>query len=170
MVGPVPPPPPPPPPPQLMRPVVRNVRNANMPSSVRKRRRRAGMPKRRRQASAAPPWYQRMPGSAGWAKAVVLGAVVVMVRVAVPAVVPVMETGLVEPKLRVGRSCAPEGLEARVAVRATLPVKPLLGVTVTATVLPVVDPGVTVRGRAAIFRPGGGGAAAVTVSVAVAAR
>jgi hypothetical protein len=140
-----------------MRPVVRNTRNANMPSRMRKRRRRAGMPKRRRQASAAPPWYQRMPGSAGRVRLEVVGAVVVIVSVAVPAVVPVMETGLVEPKLRVGRSCAPEGLEARVAVRATLPVKPLLGVTVTATVLPVVDPGVTVRGRAARVRPGGPG-------------
>ena len=69
-----------------------------------------------------------------------LGAVVVMVSVAVPAVVPVMETGLVEPKLRVGRSCAPDGLVVTVAVRATLPVKPLLGVTVMVDVLPVAAP------------------------------
>lgn len=65
-----------------------------------------------------------------------------MVRVAVPEVVLVMLTGLVEPKLSVGGSTAPVGLVAMSAVSATLPVKPLAGVTVTLDVFPVVAPGV----------------------------
>ena len=73
-----------------------------------------------------------------------VAAVVVMLRVAVPAVVPVMLTGLVEPKLRVGGYCAPVGLEVAEAVSATLPVKPPAGVRVTVEVLPVVAPGLRV--------------------------
>ena len=51
---------------------------------------------------------------------------------------------LVEPKLKVGRYCAPVGLEVMAAVSATLPVKPPLGVTVMAEVFAVVAPGATV--------------------------
>ena len=54
-----------------------------------------------------------------------------MVRVAVPGVVNVMLTGLVAPKLRVGGYCAPAGLAVMAAVSATVPTKPLAGVTVT---------------------------------------
>ena len=43
-----------------------------------------------------------------------------MVSVAVPAVGLVMSTGLVEPKLKVGGSCAPLGPEVTAAVSATL--------------------------------------------------
>jgi hypothetical protein len=71
------------------------------------------------------------------------GAVVKMVRVAVAALALVMLTGLVDPKLRVGRLTAPLGLEAREAVRVTLPVKPPTGVTVMVEVFPVVAPGTT---------------------------
>jgi hypothetical protein len=46
-----------------------------------------------------------------------------MVRVAVPAVVPVILTGLVVPKLKVGGYWAPAGLEVMAAVSVTLPVK-----------------------------------------------
>jgi hypothetical protein len=38
----------------------------------------------------------------GYIRSALVAAVVLIVRVAVPAVVPVMLTGLVEPKLRVG--------------------------------------------------------------------
>lgn len=62
-----------------------------------------------------------------------------MVSVAVPAVVPVMLTGLVEPKLNVGRFTAPSGLVAMTAVSVTLPVKPPLGVIVKFAV--VLRPG-----------------------------
>jgi len=51
-----------------------------------------------------PAAYQRTPGRAGYARAPLVGAVVEMVRVAVPEAVPVITTGLVEPKLKVGRS------------------------------------------------------------------
>jgi hypothetical protein len=61
------------------------------------------MPKSRMQAKAAlPVVYQRPPGRLGYARAERVAAVVEMVRVAVPAVVPVILTGLVEPKLKVG--------------------------------------------------------------------
>ena len=70
----------------------------------------------------------------------VVVAVVVMVSVAVAAAVPVMLTGVVEPKLKVGAEVAPPGLEVTAAVSATLPVKPAAGVTVTAEVFPVVAP------------------------------
>jgi hypothetical protein len=55
-----------------------------------------------------------------------------------------MLTGVVDPKLNVGGYCAPAGLDVRVAVNATLPVKPPLGVTVIVEVFPVVAPGETV--------------------------
>jgi hypothetical protein len=59
----------------------------------------------------------------------------------VAAVVPVMLTGDVVPKLNVGRSEAPAGLAVRAAVKVTLPVNPPLGVTVIVELLPVVAPG-----------------------------
>ena len=63
---------------------------------------------------------------------------------AVAAADPVILTGLVEPKLRVGKSCAPFGLDVTEAVRATGPVKPPVGVTVTIAVFPVVAPGLLI--------------------------
>lgn len=68
----------------------------------------------------------------------------VTVSVAVSAVLPVIPTGEVAPKLKVGMSCAPDGLEVIAAVRVTLPVNPPVGVTVMVEVLPVVAPGSTV--------------------------
>ena len=64
--------------------------------------------------------------------------------VAVSAEALVMLTGVVEPKLTVGESCAPAGLDVIVAVSATLPVNPPLGVTVIVDWLPVFAPGATV--------------------------
>ena len=128
---------------------------------VRQLRRRAGMPTRRMQARTAPlPVYQRVPGRSGHVSALELDAEVDTASVAVPAVAPVMLTGLVEPKLRVGVSCAPLGLEVMAAVRATLPVKPPLGVTVIVEVFPVVAPGLTDTAVPATVTPG----AAVTVT------
>jgi hypothetical protein len=66
-----------------------------------------------------------------------------MVRVAVPALAPEMLTGLVVPKLSVGRYWAPNGLDVMDAVSATLPVKPPLGVTEIVEVFPVVAPRAT---------------------------
>jgi len=78
----------------------------------------------------------------GCASAVLVGAVVVMVSMAVPAAVPVMLTGLVAPKLSVGGFWAPAG-PVTTADSVTLPVKPPLGVTVIVEVLPVVAPALT---------------------------
>ena len=66
-----------------------------------------------------------------------------MVSVAVTADVPVMLTGLVEPKLSGGGSWAPDGLDVIAAVSVTLPVKPPPGVTVIVEVFPLVAPGLT---------------------------
>ena len=107
-------------------------------------RRRAGMPKSSRHASAEPAPYQGVPRRMGASEALLDAAVVVMVRVAVPAALPEMLTGLVDPKLNVGRYCAPAGLEVTAAVNNTLPVKPLAGVIVIVDVFPLVAPGVTV--------------------------
>jgi hypothetical protein len=71
-------------------------------------------------------------------------AVVVTVSVAVRGLGPAKVSGVVPPKLKVGRSKAPEGLEVTTAVRATLPVNPPAGVTVIVEVLLVVAPGATV--------------------------
>ena len=78
-----------------------------------------------------------------------------MVSVSMPAAAPEMFTGLVEPKLRVGGSTAPLGLEVTAAVSATLPVKPPDGVTVMVEVFPVVAPAVTVTAVPVIVKPGG---------------
>lgn len=85
-----------------------------------------------------------------------MGAVVEMVRVAVPEVVPVMLTGLVKPKLKVGRYWAPEGLEVIAAASATLPAKPPVGVTVIVEVFPVTAPGAMVTLVPLSVKAGGG--------------
>ena len=113
------------------------------------------MPKSNRQARAAPPAaYHGVQGRLGRTKAELVGAVVEMVRVAVPAVMPVMFTVPVEPKLNVGGYTAPVGLEVTAAARVTLPVKPPAGVTVTVEVFPLVAPGVTVTAVPAIAKEG----------------
>ena len=83
-----------------------------------------------------------------------LAAVVETVRIAVPELDPVMFTGVVEPKLKVGGYWAPAGLDVMVAVSTTLPVKPLLGVTVIVDVFAVVAPGATVTDVPAMAKLG----------------
>jgi hypothetical protein len=89
-------------------------------------------------------------------------AVVEMVSVAVPAAAPVMLTGVLAPKLKVGAFWALLGLEVMAAVSATLPVNPPAGVMVMAEVFPVVAPAVTVTAVPAIAK-----VPAVTVTEAV---
>jgi hypothetical protein len=91
--------------------------------------------------------------------------VVETVRVAAPAVVPEMLTGVVDPKLKVGGYWAPDGLDVRAAVNATLPMKPPAGVTVMVDVFPVVAPGVTVT--VVPLKANEGFTATVTVTVVV---
>jgi hypothetical protein len=88
-----------------------------------------------------------------------------MVRVAISAVVPVMLTGLVEPKLKVGGYEAPFGLEVTEAVSTTLPVKPPLGVTVIVEVLLAVAPDATETAVPATAKPGTMSGATVSFSV-----
>jgi hypothetical protein len=91
------------------------------------------------------------------------GPVVEIVRVALPGLVPVMLTGLVFPKVKTGRSCAPAGLEVIEAINATLPENPPAGVMVIVELLPVVPPGWTVKAVPEIENPGG----TVTLSAVV---
>jgi hypothetical protein len=75
-----------------------------------------------------------------------------------------MLTGVVDPKLNVGKFTAPPGLTVSAAVSATLPVKPPLGVTVIVDVLPVVAPRVTVIAPPFVSAKLAGGTKAVTVT------
>ena len=72
------------------------------------------------------------------------GAVVETINIADTEPAPETVTVLPEPKLKVGRYCAPAGLVARAAVSVTLPVKPPLGAMMIAAVLPVIAPRATV--------------------------
>ena len=124
-------------------------------------RRRSGVAKNKKQANTAPPpTDHRPPGRAGYLKPEVAPAAEA-VNVAVPAEVPEIFTGDVEPKLNVGIFCAPVGLEAIVAMSATFPVNPPDGVIVT--VPEALDPRLTVIVPPVIVKPG----AAVTVTGAV---
>ena len=80
-----------------------------------------------------------------------------------PGPAPEMITGLVDPKLNVGEF-APDRPEAMLAVRATLPVNPFTGVTVTRVVLPEVAPAATAKAVPLTVKLGAG--AAVTFTTA----
>jgi hypothetical protein len=128
---------------------------ADIPTMLRHLLRRAGMPKSKMQARAAPPSvYQGNPRCIGLASGALVAAVVETVRVAVPELEPVMFTGVVEPKLKVGGYWAPAGLDVMAAVSTTLPVKPPLGVTVIVEVFSVVAPGTTVTDVPAMAKLG----------------
>jgi hypothetical protein len=160
-----------PPDPHARIPPTRATRSADMANRFCHFRRRAGSPKRRTQARVAlPAAYHEVPGRWGLARNALDGAVVDIVRVAVPAVAPVRFTGLVEPKARVGRYCAPAGMVVIAAVNPTLPVKPPLGATVMVEEFPSVAPGPTLRDVALIVNPATGGAATVIEAVPNAAR
>jgi hypothetical protein len=80
----------------------------------------------------------------GYFRTPLLAGVVKTVRTAVPAPEPIIVTGLVEPKLNVGRYCAPTGEELSTAEREILPAKPPVGATVIVEVFPDVAPRTTV--------------------------
>jgi len=129
---------------------------------ARQRRSRAGVTSSSRQASDAPPAVYQGTLVTGSAIALVVGAVVEMVSVAVPDAAPVMLTGVVEPKLTVGGCTAPVGLEVMAAVSATLPVNPPEGVMVIKEVFAVVAPGAIVGAVPEMVKAGGGGGVTVT--------
>jgi hypothetical protein len=115
------------------------------------------MPNSRTHARAAPEdVYHGTPRRTGIVKAPLVGAVVRTVRVAVPVLVPVMVTELVEPKHKVGGYWAELGAEVMEADSATVPVNPAFGVTVIVDVLPVVAPGAMVTAVPVIVNVGTG--------------
>ncbi len=126
----------------------------------------AGMPRRNAHASAAPP-----AGNHGVLllveACVVPDFVVVMVRVAVPLLELIRLTGVVDPKLKVGGSCATVGPDAIAAVSATLQLQAGFAVTVIVEVLPVVAPAATVTAVPVIVNDTGVEVPPVTVTVAV---
>jgi hypothetical protein len=131
-------------------------------------RRRTGMKKKTRQAMTAPPApIHLLEGCGGSASAPVVGAVVEIVSVAVPALALEITTGLVEPKLSVGRSFAPVGLAVICAVKATEPVNPPVGVTVIFDVFAEVAPGSSVTLAAERLKPEATLVETVTVLVPV---
>ena len=133
-----------PPPPQASTPLESEIKNAAIPSMVRQRRRRLGVQSSKTQARADPPVAKpKAPGRLGRARALVAGAVVEMVKVAVPAFVPEIVAGEVSPKLRVGGSFAELGSDVIAADKVTLPVNPPLGTMETFDELPVLAPGAT---------------------------
>jgi hypothetical protein len=76
----------------------------------------------------------------------------VSVAVSLPAV---MLTGLVDPKLKMGGTTAPDGPDAIAAVITMEPVKPVAGVRVMVEVLPVEDPAETVTAVPVTVKLGG---------------
>jgi hypothetical protein len=125
------------------------------------------MPKNRMQAKVAPPAaYHGTPSRLGLTRVALVAGVVEMVREAVPGAVPLMLTGLVEPKLNVGASEPPAGLDVMAAVSAILPVNPPAGVTVMVEVFAVVAPGATMTAVPLIVKPGGIGVVTITEVVA----
>lgn len=83
--------------------------------------------------------------------------------VADPALAPEMMTGVVDPKLAAGRFAAPDGPALTLAVMTTLPVNPLLGVTVMREVLAEVEPAETVKELPLTVNVACGSAITVTV-------
>jgi len=120
------------------------MHRAMSPKNARHFRRFAGMPKSSKHASAAPPEYQGRP-FCGWFSDVHpdVGAVVEIVKVAVPLFVPDRLTWpLAGVQLNVGGKFAPVGLLVTVALSVTTPVNPPeVGATVIVDVFPLVAPG-----------------------------
>jgi hypothetical protein len=147
----------PPPPPHATKPVAKATRSRNATSVKRRPLRRIGISKSKIQARKAPlEVSQRPSGFQGLLTAMFAGAVVVTVRVAVAGLAPVITTGLVEPKLKVGKLTAPLGLDVIAALSVTEPVKPPIGETVMVEALPAVAPGATVTAVPLIVNVGGG--------------
>jgi hypothetical protein len=147
------------------------VKIISSPNSARFLYLRARRPRNRKQVSNEDtPAELAFPGCPESSNAELPVGVVETVRTAVVGPDPVIVTGLVDPKLNVGGSWAPEGAEAMSAVRTTVPVKPSVGVMVMVEVLPVVAPGRTAMGVAPTVKEGGGRATvyfAETTSLAV---
>jgi hypothetical protein len=122
----------------LPQPIAVNESSRNNIASPVHRRRRAGAPKNSRPAKARVP----IPPNTDLPRDATLPAVVVSVRVAVAAVLPLMVTE--DEMLHVGLSTGFAMLVVTAHDKLTCPVNPEEGLTVTAVVLPLVAPGFTV--------------------------
>jgi len=125
-----------PPPQPTIAPV--NMATAITANTAGIRRRRFGRRKKKRDAKAMLPPTVRLRGRRFSSAATVL-AVLFTVSVAMTAVVPVMDGGVVTEQ--VGSSVAPVGVAVTAQLSATAPINPPLGVTVIVDVTGV--PGVT---------------------------
>ena len=141
------------------------MNSSAMPSLDSDPRRRAGIPMSSTQLrSEPPPAYQgtfhgvRLAAEHDWP----CPEVVVKVRMAVPAVAPVMVTGLVDAKLKMGAATAPAGPDVIAAVSPTLPMNPPTGDTETVDVFPVVAPGATETAVPVTVKVGFAGTVTVT--------
>ena len=105
--------------------------NSSRPSSVFNLRRRPGTLKKNNAARATPPPTGKVRRIGSWS-AVLDAAVVLIASVAVTGAVPEIAAGAVTEQ--VGISTAPAGLPVTAQVRATVPVKPPVGVIVTVDV------------------------------------
>lgn len=156
------------PPPQDDTPQAPAISRATKLRAVRNLRRFALKPNSSTQARTVPPRAYQF-GFCGIEFVAVHApcceAVVVIVKVAVPALAPVMFTGVVAPKLIVGRFAAPVGLDVRAAVSETLPVNPFTGVMEIVEVLPVLAPAEIVTAEPLIVNPGISTAVTVTLLV-----
>jgi hypothetical protein len=140
----------------------------NVRESVRSPLRlRMGRAKTRRQVSIAP--LVMGASRSGKCREALEAADVTMVKVAVVGAVLVTGTVEVAPKLKVGGSIAPVGVEVRVAVKVTVPVNPPAGVTVMVDVLFVVPPGAVIVTLEDVIAKLGGMAVTITVEEAVVA-
>jgi hypothetical protein len=97
----------------------------------------------------------RSPACLDLCKASLVVGVVVIVRIAVAAALPVILTGLVAPKLKVGGLAAPCGPDVTAAESVTLPVNPPAGVRVIVDVFPVVAPGAIATAEPVIVKLAG---------------
>jgi hypothetical protein len=129
----------------------------------RHKRRRKGTSQSTKQASTgAAAVDQRIHDPGGSTIFAELAAVVVTVNVEFAALKSTRFSEVCM-KLSVGRSCAPAGLAVTVALNATVPTKPLVGVTVTAVALDVPEPFVTTSELPAMAKVAPVGAVTVTV-------
>lgn len=135
MVPEFPPPPPPLFPPRPPQPITpKETTSTNTPSIVTQLRLFRGIPNSNRASAVPAEGHSRFFNSLF----ALLGAVVMIVSVELCAPVPLIVTEL-GVKVQVGELLASAGVI--VQVRLTIPVKPFDGVTVIATVFPVVAPG-----------------------------
>jgi hypothetical protein len=135
-----------------------SISRAMIPSVKPRRLLRVGMANNTRHPRDTPAALtQKVRPRVGSVKALFVAAVVEIVSVAAPAFALGILTGLVDPKLKVGGSCAPVGLDVIVAVNTTLPVKPPAGDTLMVEVFPEVAPGNKVTAVPATVKLGVGG-------------